>query len=128
MNALIPGGNRSCADCIRQFDGRARLGNSETTTGQRLFFAPELQIISARIEAKASHSPVLILKGQIYALYAMPDGYFQLNSLPDAEGKVFLGTWKDCIPVSSVTAPVPTPIPPPISRNSTSMCICLILE
>ena len=32
----------------------------------------------------------------IYSLYVFPSGAMQLNSLPDAEGKTFVGKWQGC--------------------------------
>jgi LysM repeat protein len=108
--------------CVDEFDmpgGAFNKGGIKvlSNTGQRLFFAPELTIIPARIKANQSRVPVLILSGPIYTLYALPGGYFQLNSRPDAEGKVFLGRWKDCIPVGPGPATQPTLVPTPTSPN-----------
>ncbi len=32
----------------------------------------------------------------VYSLYVFPSGGMQLNSLPDAEGKTFVGRWQGC--------------------------------
>lgn len=116
--------------CVDEFDvpgGAFNKGGIKvlSTTGQRLFFAPELTIIPARIQANRTRGPVLILSGPIYALYALPGGYFQLNSRPDAEGKVFLGTWKDCIPVGPASTTPPTPIPTPTTPPPPQCIDCI---
>jgi LysM repeat protein len=110
--------------CVDEFDmpgGAFNKGGIKvlSNTGQRLFFVPELTIIPARIQANQTRVPVLILGGPIYTLYALPGGYFQLNSRPDAEGKVFLGMWKDCIPVGPASTTPPTPLPTPTTPPPT---------
>jgi hypothetical protein len=103
--------------CVDQFD---RPGASFTgggikilsEFGQKLFFAKESIINPARIQANETGKSVLILSSGLFSLYALPGGYFLLNTTPDKEGKTFLGKWKDCIPVGPApAAPVCVPIP-----------------
>jgi hypothetical protein len=77
--------------------------------GRQMFFAPEAIINPARITANRNRMNVLIHRETLYSLYALPDGYFQVNSIPDAEGKVFLGIWKDCDRVIPGTNAPPPP-------------------
>ena len=83
-----------------------------TGDGQQVIFAPEAQIKAAMQAADQLNKPVLILSGGLYSLYALPKGWFQINSTPDGEGKVLLGMWYGCIPVGPGPNPV-APTPPP---------------
>jgi len=90
--------------CVNQFDrpagsftggGIKFLGSS----GQKLFFAAEKLITAAQVLADKLGRPVLILTQGLYSLYALPNGYFQINSAPDNEGKTFIARWYGCTPV-----------------------------
>ena len=95
-------------------------------SGQQLFFAPESLITPARTQADHVGHSVLILTQGLYSLFALPNGFFQINSAPDAEGKTFIGRWQDCTPVgpgpdnSSPSRPacVPFPKPPPCKAST----------
>jgi hypothetical protein len=102
-------------------------------SGQQLLFAAEQLIVAAQKQADKTHGPVLILTQRMYNLSALPNGYFQLNSVPDREGKAFIGKWYGCTPVgpgpdappapsvSTVSACVP--VPPICSENDFAACL-----
>lgn len=86
------------------------------STGQRIFFAPEAEINPARVLANEKHQAVFIHHQSYYSLYALPEGYFQINTPPDIQGNVVLAIWKDCAGPRPGLAPSPTPLPRPIIR------------
>jgi hypothetical protein len=102
-------------------------------SGQRLLFAAEQLIIAAQVQADQTRRAVLILAQGIYSLYALPNGYFQLNSAPDKEGKTSIGKWYGCIPIrpgpdappapGSPTVSACVPIPPICSENEFNACL-----
>ncbi len=87
--------------------GGIRILNSN---GRQVFFAPEVGINTAMQRANQRNVPVVVRTQSVYILTARPGGYLRLTSLPDAEGKTFLGEWKDCSAVGAeATAIPPTP-------------------
>ncbi len=97
-------------------------------SGQQLLFAAEAQIIAAQERADKTGGAVLILTQGIYSLYALPNGYFLLNSTPDNEGKTFLGKWQGCTPIGPApdgqTAPACVPVLPPVcTPGAVAACI-----
>jgi hypothetical protein len=80
-------------------------------TGQEIIRVDAATITAGHTEADQTGSAVLIYDDGTYRVYAEPNGYFSLFSIPDAEGKSFLARWKGCDPVSypgSVTVPEET--------------------
>ena len=109
--------------CVDQFD---KPGGSFTgggikilnQLGQKVFFAKEAIINPARVKANQENHPVFIFRQNVYILTALPGGWFLLTSKPDSEGKTFIGTWKDCIPVGPAPEAAPTAIPCTICCNT----------
>jgi hypothetical protein len=106
------------------------------SSGQQLLFAAEKLIIAAQVQADKTHSAVLILVQGMYSLSALPNGYFQLNSVPDKEGKTSIGKWYGCTPIGpgpdappALPAPnVPTvsscvPVPPICNESDYDACL-----
>jgi len=79
------------------------------SAGRQVFFAPEATINGAIARANARNVPVVVRVQSVYTLTALPGNYLKLTSRPDAEGKTFLGQWKDCAMVSAEATAVPTP-------------------
>jgi hypothetical protein len=76
--------------------------------GQQLLLATPGMISPARASANSQNQPVQILSEGLYTLWAVPQNKFQVSSLPDYEGKTFLGLWTNCDPIrapSSISAP-----------------------
>jgi hypothetical protein len=80
--------------------------------GQEVLSVDAAAIAAGLSEAAATNVPVLLFSGDIYSLYAEPNGSFSLYSIPDAEGKTFIANWNGCGPVSYPVAPPPPPAPP----------------
>jgi hypothetical protein len=103
------------------------------SSGQRLLFAAENLIIAAQVQADQTRRAVLILTQGIYSLAALPNGYFQLSSAPDNEGKTSIGKWYGCTPIGPGpdAPPVPgvpavsscVPVPPICSENEFNACL-----
>jgi hypothetical protein len=67
-------------------------------TGHKILFASNQQIDA--VEPDPAHKAA-IASGSVYTLYRQPDGGFELDSLPDVNGKTFLGAWTpDCAPAA----------------------------
>jgi hypothetical protein len=83
-------------------------------SGQELLFAREALIIPALIEADKTGSAVFVHGKFPYKLFALPNGFYQLDSAPDREGKTFVGRWFGCqlirppanLPSSTSSAPI----------------------
>jgi hypothetical protein len=78
------------------------------SAGRRIFFAAETTINAAIARANARNVPVVVRTQSVYTLTALPGSALKLTSRPDAEGKTFLGQWKDCAMVSPEATAVPT--------------------
>ena len=98
-------------------------------SGQQLLFASEKLIKLAQTLADKTGHRVLILKQGVYSLYALPNGFFELDSAPDAEGKLFIGKWQGCTPVGpgpetgpSAPACVPFPVPACGDERAVGQC------
>ena len=81
--------------------------------GERVFFADAAELMGAGTDLSAAaaagtgtaqdnvtansvtvpQSGMLVAENDIYQLYRTPDGNFQLNSIPDSEGKTFVGAF-----------------------------------
>ena len=68
-------------------------------SGALLLTATPEQIVPARQNANQLNQPMKIASEGKYTLWAIPQDQFQVNSIPDAEGKTFLGIWKNCDPI-----------------------------
>jgi len=80
--------------------GEIRVLNSD---GQQLLAANEAALNAAQNTANTSNHNVLIASSTVYRLWAVPNSYFTLSTIPDNEGKTFLGTWQGCTPNSGGT-------------------------
>jgi hypothetical protein len=87
-------------------------------TGQEIIRVDEATITAGHLEADQTGGAVLIYDDGTYMLYAEPNGYFSLFSIPDEEGKSFLSRWKGCDPVS-----YPGSVPPPAPEETVEVCI-----
>lgn len=86
-----------------------------SSNGQRVLYAPQSAIDAASNKTTYSYSPVVVVRGPVYTLTAQPYGYFELTTIPDAEGKTFLGQWQNC---STALSGTPTP-----SAGSAPACV-----
>jgi hypothetical protein len=84
--------------------------------GQEIIRVDENTITVGHAEADETGLAVLIFSGEIYQLYALPDGFFALYTIPDAEGKSFIARWKGCDPIS-YPGPGAAPIIVPIATE-----------
>lgn len=91
--------------------------------GQEVLRVDAATIAAGLSEAAATNVPVLLASGDVYSLYAEPNGSFSLYSLPDAEGKTFIANWSGCGPVSYPVAP-PLPPPPTVDPCVTRAVCC----
>ena len=76
-------------------------------SGRQIFYAAAATINTAMTRAEQRNASVVVRRQSVYILTARPGGYLLLTSLPDAEGKTFLGEWKDCSAISAESTPVP---------------------
>jgi hypothetical protein len=79
--------------------------------GQEIVRVDAVTITAGHIEADETGLAVLIFSGDIYQLYALPDGFFALYTIPDAEGKSFIARWKGCDPISYPAGAAPIIVP-----------------
>jgi hypothetical protein len=75
--------------------------------GRQVFFAPAATVNAAIARANQRNAPAIVRTQSVYTVTALPGSYLKLTSRPDAEGKTFLGEWKDCAAVASEATPEP---------------------
>ncbi len=82
--------------------GRIRVLNQ---AGQTVLDLTADLIIPKRDESDKTGKTLLIGSSKLYKLYSEAKGYFSLYSVPDKEGKTFLGRWYGCDPVGIPAGP-----------------------
>jgi len=84
--------------------GRIRVLNQ---AGQIVLDLTDIVITPKRDESDKTGKTLLIGSSQLYKLYSEAKGYFSLYSVPDKEGKTFIGRWYGCDPVGILVAAAP---------------------
>lgn len=85
--------------------------------GQIVLRLRDTVIVPKRDESDKTGQMLLIGRSDRYLLYSEANGYFSLYSLPDNEGKTFIGRWYGCTPVKAVTADAPSALVCPADPN-----------
>ncbi len=81
-------------------------------SGQQVLFASEAAINASIARANQINDSSVILRKSVYSLIARPGNYLMLVSVPDAEGKTFLGEWQNCAAVGSEATAMPGTLVP----------------